>query len=204
MDGASKVIASMSQPRPEPRAVPSELDDVTLARAARGDAAAWRQLVQHHEALVWSYIWRMLRPWATQAAVEDLFQDTFLGVHRGLPRFTPSGPARLSTWILAIATRVTLNHLRQRRHDRPPTDRGEVSDGGAGAAAMERPVLAAMLARALAALSADHRAIFVLREYHGLDYEEIARALDVEVGTVASRLNRARESLRRSLGENSP
>ena len=64
---------------------------------------------------------------------------------------------------------------------------------------MERKALAAALARALAALTSDHRAIVLLREYHGLDYEEIARALEIDVGTVASRLNRARENLRRSL-----
>ena len=56
---------------------------------------------------------------ADEAVVQDLFQETFLGVHRGLPRFSPTGPARLSTWILAIATRVALNHLRQRRRDQP-------------------------------------------------------------------------------------
>jgi RNA polymerase sigma-70 factor (ECF subfamily) len=159
--------------------------------------------VQHHQSLVWSYLWRMLRPRADDGAVQDLFQETFLGVHRGLPRFSPGGPARLSTWILAIATRVALNHLRQQRRDRP----GEVTagamaepgDGGAAVAGMERTAMTAALVRALAALSSEHRAIVLLREYHGLDYEEIARALEIEVGTVASRLNRAREQLRRSL-----
>ena len=139
-----------------------------------------------------------------EAAVQDLFQETFLGVHRGLPRFSPTGPARLSTWILAIATRVALNHLRQRRREQPAEAtaiQGDRSDGGAGVAGMERTALAAALARALAALTSEHRAIFLLREYHGLDYEEIARTLEIEVGTVASRLNRAREYLRRSLGD---
>jgi RNA polymerase sigma-70 factor (ECF subfamily) len=188
----------------QPRSVSREIDDVTLARAIRGERAALHQLVQHHQSLVWAYLWRMLRPGSDEAAVQDLFQETFLGVHRGLPRFSPTGPARLSTWILAIATRVALNHLRQRRRDQPAeatTAQGDRSDGGAGVAGMERTALAAALARALAALTSEHRAIFLLREYHGLDYEEIARALEIEVGTVASRLNRARENLRRSLGD---
>ncbi len=160
------------------------------------------QLVQHYQSLVWSYLWRMLRPRADEAVVQDLFQETFLGVHRALPRFSPTGPARLSTWILAIATRVALNHLRQQRRDQPAdaaTGGADRSDGGAGVAGMERKALGAALARALAALTSDHRAIVLLREYHGLDYEEIARALEIDVGTVASRLNRAREHLRRSL-----
>ena len=188
----------------QPRSVSREIDDVTLARAIRGERLALHQLVQHHQRLVWSYLWRMLRPRADDPTVQDLFQETFLGVHRALPRFSPGGPARLSTWILAIATRVALNHLRQQRRDRPTGQDGKAvdrGDGGAGVAGMERQALAAALGRALAALTSEHRAIFLLREYHGLDYEEIARALDIEVGTVASRLNRAREQLRRSLGE---
>jgi RNA polymerase sigma-70 factor, ECF subfamily len=183
----------------------SDIDDVTLARAVRGDAAAWRQLVEHHQRVVWAYIWRMLRPRAARPVVEDLFQETFLGVHRALPRFSPAGPARLHTWILAIATRVTLNHLRKHRRDAVPEAAREPSDHGAGVASMERRALVASLVEALAALSADHRAIVVLRDYHGLEYEEIARALDLDLGTVASRLHRARESLRRRLGgETSP
>jgi RNA polymerase sigma-70 factor, ECF subfamily len=183
-----------------------EIDDVTLARAVRGDAAAWRRIVEHHQRAVWAYIWRMLRPRAARAVVEDLFQETFLGVHRSLPRFSPAGPARLGTWILAIATRVTLYHLRRHRRDaRPDRATREPSDHGAGVAAMERRALVASLVGALAALPPDHRAVVLLRDYHGLEYEEIARALDVDVGTVASRLHRARERLRHSLaGEGSP
>jgi RNA polymerase sigma-70 factor (ECF subfamily) len=186
----------------QPRSVSREIDDVTLARAIRGERPALHLVVQHHQSLVWSYLWRMLRPGADEAVVQDLFQETFLGMHRALPRFSPTGPARLSTWILAIATRVALNHLRQQRRDHPAdaaTVNADPSDGGAGVAGMERKALGAALARAMAALTSDHRAIVLLREYHGLDYEEIARALDIDVGTVASRLNRARETLRRSL-----
>jgi RNA polymerase sigma-70 factor, ECF subfamily len=188
--------------RDQPRTPPREIDDLTLARAIRGERRALEQVVEHHQALVWSYLWRMLRPRATRVVVQDLFQETFLGVHRALPRFSARGPARLSTWILAIATRVTLNHLRRGRRDPAPGQPDpEVSDGGAGVAAQERQALVAALGRALAALSDEHRAIFLLRDYHELDYEEIARVLEIEVGTVASRLNRARENLRRALAE---
>jgi RNA polymerase sigma-70 factor, ECF subfamily len=191
--------------RDQPRAAARELDDVTLALAIRGERPALERLVEHHQALVWSYLWRMVRPRATRELIQDLFQETFLGVHRGLPRFSPAGAARLSTWILAIATRVTLNHLRRHRRDgdtsRPQTD---TSDGGAGVAGLEGQAMVASLRRALAGLSAEHRAIVLLRDYHGLDYEEIARVLEIELGTVASRLNRARESLRRALAESEP
>ena len=104
-----------------------------------------------HRDVVWAYLWRMLRPRADEATVQDLFQETFLGVHRALPRFSPTGLARPSTWILAIATRVALNHLRRQRRDRAAGDPGgrERSDGGAGLAGMERQALAAELGRAL-------------------------------------------------------
>ncbi len=188
-----------------PRAAARELDDVTLARAIRGERPALEQLVAHHQALVWSYLWRMLRPRATRSLVQDLFQETFLGVHRGLPRFSAAGPARLSTWILAIATRVTLSHLRrQRRHGETAPPEAEASDGGAGVAGLERQALVAALGRALAGLTVEHRAIVLLRDYHGLEYEEIARALEIELGTVASRLNRARATLRLALAEHDP
>ncbi len=187
-------------PSPERRTT-AEIDDVTLARAARGDEGAWCRLVEQYERLVWAYVWRMLRPHATEAAVEDLFQETFLGVHRGLGGFTAAGPARLSTWILAIATRVTLNHLRRlRRETGREADEGD-SDRGAAAARIEHGALLPALLRGLAALTAEHRAIVLLRDYHELDYDEIATALDVDVGTVASRLHRARQRLRTHLGQ---
>lgn len=194
------------QPAPQDLARPTahELDDLTLARAIRGERLALEQLVAHHRDLVWAYLWRLLRPAANQAAVADLFQETFLGAHRALPRFSPTGPARLSSWILAIATRVALNHLRKQRRNELPADAAVVADlgdAGAGVARMERQALMPAVGRALAALSSEHRAIFLLREYHGLDYEEIGRALAIEAGTVASRLSRARENLRKTLGE---
>ena len=178
-----------------------ELDDLTLARAQRGDGAAFGQLVQHHETLVWSYLWRMLGPAASRPLVEDLFQETFLGVFRALPRFSAQGPARLSTWILAIATRVGLYRRRGLRRESPGQPSADPGDGGAQARGIEEQAMVPALVRALAELSPEHRAIFVLRAFHELDYEEIARALEIEVGTVRSRLHRARETLRRALEE---
>jgi RNA polymerase sigma-70 factor, ECF subfamily len=188
----------MQPATPAPQAL--ELDDLTLARAQRGDGAAFGQLVHRYERTIWSYLWRMLGPAASRPLIEDLFQETFLGVYRALPRFSGQGPARLSTWILAIATRVALYRRRGlRRQVASGKEVGERGDEGAQARGIERQTMVPALVRALADLSPDHRAIFVLREFHELDYEEIARALQIEVGTVRSRLHRARESLRGAL-----
>jgi RNA polymerase sigma-70 factor (ECF subfamily) len=189
-------------PHPQPPSPAPELDDVTLARAQRGEGGAFELLVRHYQGTVWSFLWRMLGLAASRALVEDLFQETFLGVHRGLARFTTDGPARLSTWILTIATRVVLSRRRRLRRQ-PPVESAsvEADDGGAQASALERRVLVVALVRALEGLTPQHRAIFVLREFHGLEYEEIARVLALEIGTVRSRLHRAREGLRRALEE---
>jgi RNA polymerase sigma-70 factor (ECF subfamily) len=178
----------------------AELDDVTLVRAKRGEPQALAQLVARYQTTVWAYLWRMLGPAASRPVVEDLFQETFLGVHRALGRFTPAGPARLSTWILAIATRTVLYRQRTLGRERPVARAGaEPHDGGDQAEGIERRVLVRALMAALAALSPEHRAIVILRDFHELEYEEIARVLDLELGTVRSRLSRARESLRRAM-----
>ena len=187
---------------PRPDTPPSrELDDLTLARAQRGEGAAFGELVHWYERLVWSYLWRMLGRTATRPLVEDVFQDTFLGVHRGLARWRADGPACLSTWILAIATKVVLYRRRSLAREAPAPAARETDDGGAQARALERSGLAQALQSALEALPAEQRATFVLREFEGLEYEEIARVLALEPGTVRSRLHRARESLRRALAE---
>jgi RNA polymerase sigma-70 factor, ECF subfamily len=177
------------------RAVASsdELDDVTLARAQRGEPAAFRELVVCYQQRVFACLWRILGARAERGIVEDLTQDTFVKVHRGLARFRTDGPARLGTWVLTIATRVALNHLR--RAPAPRVD--EPEPGGPDVA------LALAVRAALEQLTPDHRAVLVLREYHGLDYEEIAAALAIEIGTVRSRLARARAALRALLSEES-
>src|SRR5215470_592892 len=103
----------MADPLPS-RAGSRELDDVTLARAQRGEAAAWRALVEHYQRAVFALLSRMLAPSGRAALVEDLAQETFLRAFRALPAFDRGGRARLSTWILTIATRLGIDELRRR------------------------------------------------------------------------------------------
>jgi len=183
------------------RAVPpiTDVDDVTLARAQRGDAAAFRTLVTFYQQPIFAFLWRMLGARADRPLVEDLAQDTFLRVYRGLARFQRTGPATLKTWLLTIATRVALNELRRNRPATTPLDaRARVV-----AVPREDVALALAVREALETLTPDHRAVVVLREYHDLDYAEIASVLAIDVGTVRSRLSRAREALRAVLTEES-
>jgi RNA polymerase sigma-70 factor (ECF subfamily) len=170
----------------------TELDELTLRRAQRGDQRAWRDLIARYEQPVHALIWRLLIGRARHR-VEDLAQETFVRVLRALPRFDPAGTATLRTWILTIATRLALNELRRPEPtvldvDPPTTDRADD--------AAERARLGAAIAAGVASLPDGQRAVLVLREYHDLDYAEIADVLELDVGTVKSRLSRARSALR--------
>lgn len=179
----------------------AELDELTLARLRRHDPPACREFFQRHGQVVFAFLFRMLGPRATVAAVEDLTQDTFLRAFEALPRFTLDGPARVSTWLLTIATRLAMNELRRSRRRGEAVDVEAVALAGGDRPdhASERSALAARVERELARLSPDHRAVLLLREYHDLGYQAIADALEIELGTVQSRLSRARAALRLAL-----
>jgi RNA polymerase sigma-70 factor, ECF subfamily len=171
------------------------LDELTLRRAQRGDERAWRDLIGRYQQPVHALIWRLMAGRARHR-VEDLTQETFVRVLKALPGFDPAGSATLSTWILTIATRLVLNELRRPEAaslDREPAGR-EQADADA-----ERRRLAAAIASGMATLPDAQRAVLVLREYHELDYGEIAEALELDVGTVKSRLSRARAAMREHL-----
>lgn len=165
-----------------------ELDESTLARARAGDPRAFRALYEHHADAVYGFLHRML---GSGAAAEDALQDAFLRVLGALRGFDPRGPARLSTWIFTIARRVALTALDRRRE--PPA----VVAGPPQA----QPELRLALEAAVAALPEGLRSTFVLREACDLSYEEVAAVEGIDVGTVKSRLHRARAALQAALAE---
>jgi len=180
----------------------AELDAATVRRAAAGEDVAARALVECYQVRVFALASRMLVGRA-RATVEDVAQDTFLHVFRRLASFHAAGPAKLSTWILTIAARRAIDELRRAR----PTLVADIDPEDPGRAADERRArreLVDAIERALATLSPALRAAFLLREYHGLEYAEIASALDIDLGTVKSRLARARAELRVQLAEVRP
>jgi RNA polymerase sigma-70 factor, ECF subfamily len=177
----------------------AELDDLTLARAQRGDEPAWRALVERYQRPVFALLSRMLSPVARRDLVEDLAQETFLRAFRALPSFDRAASGRLSSWLLTIAARLALDELRVRR---PPPELlrpRDTASGGAGRP--DRRLIHDIVTRAVDELAPDHRAVILLREVHDLDYDEIATALAISVGTVRSRLSRARAALRAALAE---
>lgn len=172
----------------------AELDDLTLRRAQQGERAALDLLVERYHPMVHALVWRMACAQG-DAHVADLVQDSLVRVLQNLARFDPAGPARLSTWILTITTRVVLND-RRRGGRIPRLEPASYVDPATAASQVE---LGTAIAKAVIELPEPQRIAFVLREYHDLDYSEIAKVLDIDVGTVKSRLSRARAAVRDTL-----
>jgi RNA polymerase sigma-70 factor (ECF subfamily) len=178
----------------------AELDELTLRRARKGDRVAQRALIERYQHMVFACVARLTCSRGRNAIADDLVQETFVRVLGALDRFEPSGSAKLSTWILTIATRLALNELR-RKQVTPDDVVPLAGDAQRPDRALEQQAVSAAVRRAIAALPVDQRAVLILREYHELDYADIAHALELDLGTVKSRLSRAREALRNLLQE---
>lgn len=178
-----------------------EIDELTLARARRGESSALSALVRHYQRPVYALVGRLLVG-KQGAGRDDVAQEAFIRVLRGIARFDPAGGAKLSTWILTVATRTCLNAIRDGRRAaavHPEPGPAAAPDDPERAAADRQ--LRLRVEAAMAGLSEEMRAVLVLRAYHDFDYDEIAAAVGVEVGTVKSRLARARAALRDALTE---
>jgi len=169
-----------------------------LDRLRAGETSAFEELVITYQHRVFGVAFRML---GNAAEAQEVAQEAFLRAHRGLAQFR--GDAKLSTWLYAIASRLCLNRLAT--GERRLARQGEetllrLSDGAqAPDAALEQSELETALHRAIAELPEDRRIVIVLRDLEGLSYEEIAQALELELGTVRSRLHRARADLKDKL-----
>jgi RNA polymerase sigma-70 factor (ECF subfamily) len=177
------------------------VDELTLARAMRGDESAFRVVVSRHQSQVFALIGRILVRARGQGIVEDLAQETFVRVFHALPQFGRDGRWNLTAWILTIAARLAIDELRRRpRQEEPLATLFDQADERASADGdSERRRIAAAIGVAVERLVPEQRAAFILREVHGLEYEAIAEALSIDIGTVKSRLWRARAALRAAL-----
>ena len=173
-------------------------DAAWLARLRAGDVAAFEELVIAYQHRVYGVALRML---GNRAEAEEIAQEVFLRAHRTLAEFR--GDAKLSTWLYAIASRLCLTRLaggkrRLRRADGIDLEQMADTREQPGTE-IERSERETALSRAIAELREDRRIVVVLRDLEGLSYEEISTALGVELGTVRSRLHRARMDLKSKL-----
>lgn len=213
----SKAADQQPTPRP-PRGQENGHDDLPLiSRAKAGDREAFASLVQRHGKAVLNLIARMIRD---RGIVEDLWQETFVRALENLSSYEPrvqqdgAGPG-FTSWLYRIAANLTLDELRRRgrwrwlswemlkpRRANEPDDE-EMYDPPADTqdapALLEAQENILRIRQALDTLPPEWRMILVLRELQDLPYEDIAEILSVPIGTVRSRLARAREQLRLAL-----
>jgi RNA polymerase sigma-70 factor (ECF subfamily) len=174
-------------------------DEQTLVERCRGgqDDSAFAELVDHYKDLVYGVVYRLARD---RGQADDLAQEVFFKVHRGLPYFR--GDARLSTWIYRIVYNVCCEERARRHPVEVPLDPGvgrRPIDPGAPDAAFGELELRDRLARAMAGLPDNYRFLLAAHYLEGVQYEALAAALGLPLGTVKTHLFRARRMLRERL-----
>lgn len=192
------VAMSVAFPRSREASPPVGLDASVLERCRAQDPMAFRAFVVRYERMVFALLSRML---GRGAEVEDLAQETFVRAYRAFPTFDLAGPAKPSTWLLTIATRLALDARKKKRIDQ--TELNETNDtsrtGSTPEIALERRQLGRAIAEAADTLPDDQRAALVLADLNGLSIAEIAEALMIPENTAKTRLFRAREKMREAL-----
>ena len=165
-------------------------DDAELVAAcAAGRPEAFRELLARYRRSAVTLAYQML---GNAEDAEDVAQEAFVRVFEAIPRFR--GQAAFPTWLYRIVTNLCLGSRRRRR----VTVGLDAVREPRAADSPSRSVTEGLLARqVMAAMPADRRAILLLREQEGLSYREIADALDLPLGTVRSRLSKARTAFRR-------
>ncbi|AER56962.1 RNA polymerase sigma factor RpoE [Pseudoxanthomonas spadix BD-a59] len=180
---------------------PVELDLELVKRVQRGDSAAFDLLVRKYQHRILALIGRYVHDWSE---CQDVAQDTFMRAYRAIGNFR--GDAQFYTWLHRIAVNTAKNHL-VAHNRRPPTDDVDASDAeqyDSGARLRDtdtperelmRQQLEQAVMRAVQALPEELRAAITLREVEGLSYEEIAARMGCPIGTVRSRIFRARDAI---------
>ncbi|MBC7990129.1 MAG: RNA polymerase sigma factor RpoE [Luteimonas sp.] len=178
-----------------------ELDQELVRRVQRGDSAAFDLLVRKYQHRIAALIGRYISDWSE---CQDVAQETFIRAYRAIGNFR--GDAQFYTWLHRIAVNTAKNHL-VAHNRRPPTEDIDVGDAEQFESGMRlrdndtperelmRQQLEQTVMRAVEALPEELRVAITLREVEGLSYEEIAAKMDCPIGTVRSRIFRAREAI---------
>lgn len=175
-------------------------DSILVARAQQGDARAFEELVRRYHLRVL----KLVRRYVNGADAEDIAQESFIKAWRALPRFR--GNSAFFTWLYRIAVNTAKNHLSSAA--RRPVARGleiddveeyglsrEMRDIATPEAVMVSEEVEATVMRAIRELPDDLRTAISLRELEGMSYDEIATVMDCPIGTVRSRIFRARDAV---------
>jgi len=168
-----------------------------VERCRRGDERAFQELVNRYKDLVFALI---ARTTPDRSRAEDLAQDVFLRVYRGLPYFR--GEARLSTWIYRIVANVCVQDKDSRRPATESLD-DDRTDARRATSARDRQFsdleLRDRLEKAIARLPTNYRLLIAAHYLQGVQYEDLADAMELPLGTIKTQLHRAKRQLRRLL-----
>ncbi|MEM8767871.1 MAG: RNA polymerase sigma factor RpoE [Pseudomonadota bacterium] len=178
-----------------------DTDKELVRRVQQGDKRAFDLLFGRYQHKILSLVSRYLRD---PQDVEDVTQEAFIKAFKALPRFR--GDSAFYTWLYRIAINTAKNHLVARSRRPPGTDvdvedaefmdgADQLKEGESPESALARDELSAAIDEAIGKLPDDLRSAVTLREFDGLSYEQIAEIMDCPVGTVRSRIFRARESI---------
>jgi RNA polymerase sigma-70 factor (ECF subfamily) len=182
-----------------------DVDSLLVERVKRGDQRAFEMLVVKYQRRIERLIGRMVRD---TDLVQDIAQESFIRAYRALPNFR--GESAFYTWLYRIAVNTAKKALVELKRDPlvtegavTATDEGEetsrieneLSDGETPEALLASREIAAEVNAAIDSLSEDLRQAITLREIEGLSYEEIAEVMNCPIGTVRSRIFRAREAI---------
>lgn len=171
-------------------------DDATLVAAALDDANAFAPIIEHYESRLRTYVFRL--GVMNADTVEDILQNTFLAAWRNLRGFDAT--FRLSTWLYRIARNQTYDTLRKIQKAPEPTlleeDHIAFDESGDPSAPemLNQTYDAQLVHTAIAALKPEYREILLLRYIEDVPYNEISDLLQIPMGTVATRLNRAKKA----------
>lgn len=184
-------------------------DEFTLRRAQKGDAQAFEQLVTPNEQMLWRVCWHYTHH---QEDAADCLQETMLKAWRAIKTYR--GECSLSSWLYRIAATVCLDFLRRQKRLPATESADEMAEEGFTPAddsptpdeAVIRAESADNIRAAIGSLPGDMRTVIILYALQGLGYEEIAAATQTSIGTVKSRINRARQKIAKFLqdGNNPP
>ena len=187
-----------------PVAEESSTDKQLVERVQRGDKRAFDLLVLKYQHRIVGLVGRYLRD---QDEVQDVAQEAFIKAYRALPRFR--GDSAFYTWLYRIAINTAKNHLVSRSRRPPDSDvdvdladgiyQDSLSDMVNPENSLATDQLEAVVYKAIDDLAEDLKVAVTLREFEGLSYEEIADVMECPVGTVRSRIFRAREAIEKKI-----
>ena len=177
-------------------------DEVGLIKqAVQGNSAAFGELVQRYQDRLYNAVVHIV---GCRIEAEDVVQDAFVQAFVKLKSFKHD--SKFYTWLYRIAFNVSVSRRRRRRvelsveYNRETTGEEPLDEGSSPSEPLEQEERRQQLQQAMQMLSEEHRSIIVLRHLEEFSYEDIAESLDIAVGTVRSRLHRARASCWRTCG----